>query len=173
MDTKKKLERRRWLDQKDGNLIRRKSVDRGFISSKSPMSINATDEQAAHDDLTRTASLEQGLDGHRIDRDKIREDSMNKAFVLGFVDELEKSAKDKPTFLDKGEHIVRTVGRHAAVGAGRREGAVGKTWGGVKGAYKGVKKSFKKHPGMFIAPAAAYAGYQLLKAIKGKDEDRR
>lgn len=173
MDAKKKLERRRWLDQKDGNLPRRKSVDRGFISLQSPMSIGAVDEQASHDDLTRTASLEQDPGTHRIDQDHIREDSMRTAFLHGFLDELEKKAKAKPNILERGEDIVRTVGRHGARGMKGQEGVAGKTWGAVKGGYKGVKKSFKKHPGMFIGPAAAFAGYELLKAIKGKDEDRR
>lgn len=173
MDAKKKLERRRWLDQKDGNLVRRKSVDRGFISSKSPMAINSTDEQAAHDDLTRTASLEQGPDVRRIDQNAIREDPMKTAFLHGFLDELEKEAKSKLNVLEKGEDIVRTVGRHGAVGAAKGSGMADKTWGAVKGGYKGVKRSFKKHPGMFIAPAAAYAGYQLLKAIKGDDKEQR
>jgi len=171
---KKKLERRRWLNQKDGNLPRRKSVDRGFISLQSPQAIGATDEQASHDDLTRTAALEHDVRDHRIGPDMIREDSMNEAFVHGFLDELQKVAKKKPTFLEKGEDIVRTVGRHGAVGAARGgKSTAGKAWGAVKGGYRGLKSSFRKHPGMFLAPAAAYAGYELLKAIKGKDEERR
>jgi hypothetical protein len=174
MKLKKKLERRRWLNQKDGNLPRRKSVDRGFISLQSPQSIGATDEQASHDDLTRTASLEQDPGGRRIDQIEIREGSMNQAFIRGFVDELQKHAEGKPTFLEKGEDIVRTIGRSGAKGArGGGESGAGKAWGAVKGGYRGLKKSFKKHPGMFLGPAAAYAGYELLKAIKGKDEDRR
>ena len=96
---------------------------------------------------------------------------MRTAFVLGFLDELEKNAK--LNILEKGEDIVRTVGRHGAAGATKGEGTGGKVWGAVKGGYRGVKKSFKKHPGMFLAPAAAYAGYELLKAVKGKDEERR
>jgi hypothetical protein len=172
MDAKKKRERRRWLSQKDGNLPRRKSVDRGFVSLMGPATIGGTDEQASHDDLTRTASLEQGPDGHRIDQDDLREDPMKTAFLYGFLDELEKIADGKPTFLEKGEDIVRTIGRHGAKGMKGYEGA-GKAWGAVKGGYRGLKKSFKKHPGMFIGPAAAYAGWELLKAIKGKDKDRR
>jgi hypothetical protein len=171
MDTKRKLERRRWLNQKDGNLPRRKSVDRGFISLQSPQAIGATDEQASHDDLTRTASLEQGSGSHRLDQEQIREDPMREAFLRGFLDELEKSAKAKPNFLEKGEEIVRNIGRGGAAGAAKGEGTGGKVWGAVKGGYKGVKKSFKKYPGMFIGPAAAYAGYELLKAVKGKDKD--
>jgi hypothetical protein len=97
---------------------------------------------------------------------------MREAFIRGFIDELEKSAeKDTPTFLEKGEDIVRTIGRHGARGAGKGESTAGKAWGAVKGGYRGLKKSFKKHPGMFIGPAAAYAGYQLLKAVRGKDKD--
>ena len=148
-------------------------MDRGFISLQSPQGIGATDEQASHDDLTRTASLEQDLCGHRIDQVTISEDSMNEAFLFGFVDELEKLAGAKPTFLEKGEDIVRTVGRYGARGARQGEGPAGKVWGAIKGGYRGTKKSFKKHPGMFIGPAAAYAGWELLKAIKGKDEDNR
>jgi len=103
---------------------------------------------------------------------------MNEAFWNGFLDELEKSAKTKPvsadpTFLDKAEDIVRTIHRHGAHGAGQREGVAGKAWGALKGGYRGAKASFKKHPGMFLAPAAAYAGYELLKAIRGKDEKER
>jgi hypothetical protein len=173
MDAKKKIERRHWLSQKSGNKMRPKSVDRGFISLQSPAGIGATDSQAAYDDLTRTASLEQGSEAHRIDQDPIREVTMNSAFVFGFLDELEKQAKKKMNILEKGEDIVRTVKRHATVGAGRSEGTGKKIWGGIKGGYKGVKKSFKKHPGMFLAPAAAYAGYELLKAVKGGDEDER
>jgi hypothetical protein len=172
MDVRKKIERRRWLNQKDGNLPRRKSVDRGFISLMGPAQIGGTDEQASHDDLTRTASLEQGSGGHRLDQDLIREDSMRTAFLHGFLDELEKAGASKPTFLEKGEEIVRTVGRHGARGMKGKEGA-GKAWGAVKGGYRGLKRGFKKYPGMFIGPAAAYAGYELLKSIKGRDEDRR
>ena len=172
MNEKKKLERRRWLNQKDGNLPRPKSVDRGFISLMGPATIGGTDEQASHDDLTRTASLEQDPGGHRIGQDTIREDSMRSACLSGFLDEIQKTAVDKPTFLEKGEEIVRTVGRHGVRGMKSKEGA-GKAWGAVKGGYRGLKKSFKKHPGMFIGPAAAYAGWELLKSIKGKDEDRR
>ena len=174
MDAKKKLERRRWLNQKDGNLPRPKSVDRGFISLQSPASIGATDEQASHDDLTRTASLEQGLDGHKLGQDLFREEPMQRAFITGFMNEIEKAAAEggKPTFLDKAEGIVRTVGSKGAEGAGKYQGPVGKTWGALKGGYRGVKASFHKHPGMFLGPAAAYAGFELLKAISGRDKDR-
>ena len=146
-------------------------MDRGFVSVGSPQSVGATDEQASHDDLTRTASLEQDGDSHRIDLVNTREDSMNKALVYGFIDELNKVADDKPTFLDKGEDIVRMIGQHGSEGAAGGKSSAGKAWGAVKGGYRGIKASFNKHPKMFLGPAAAYAGYELLKAIKGKDEN--
>lgn len=90
------------------------------------------------------------------------------AFMVGFLDEMEKLARENPGLVDKIRSIGRSVSRSATSGAEGAEGTAGKVWGGAKGAAKGLKRSFKRYPGMFLAPAAAYAGYQLLKGLGGR-----